>query len=59
MNLPGREQGNWSWRYRPEQFGDWIAPALKEMAENYARVPAEEPEDTPYRQSTTEHEEEE
>ena len=59
MNLPGREQGNWGWRYRPEQLEKWIAPALKEMAENYARVPAEEPEDTPYRQSTTESEAEE
>ena len=56
MNLPGRAGGNWSWRYRPEQLEDWLAPALKDMAESYARVKAKEPEDTPYRQSTTESE---
>ena len=59
MNLPGRAGGNWSWRYRPEQLEDWLEPALLEMAESYARVPAKEPEDTPYRQSTTESEVEE
>ncbi|ADI13740.1 4-alpha-glucanotransferase [Truepera radiovictrix] len=54
MNTPGAAQGNWSWRLREGQLAPWVAPALAEMAATYGRVPGQEPEDTPYRQSATE-----
>lgn len=40
FNTPGRAQGNWSWRYRPEQLQrlkDQSAGYLKELAALYGR----------------------
>ncbi len=43
FNTPGKSQGNWSWRYRPEQLRsvhDGSAKYLKELAALYGREPA-------------------
>ncbi len=40
FNTPGKAQGNWTWRYRPEQLKalhDGTAPYLRELAELYGR----------------------
>ena len=40
FNTPGRSQGNWTWRYRPEQLGalrDHSAGYLRELAALYGR----------------------
>jgi 4-alpha-glucanotransferase len=39
MNHPGRADGNWSWRFRPEMLGAWHLSRLREMTELYARQP--------------------
>jgi 4-alpha-glucanotransferase len=39
MNHPGRADGNWSWRFRPEMLGAWHRSRLCEMTELYARQP--------------------
>ena len=43
FNTPGSSQGNWTWRYRPEQLRDLhekSAPYLRELAALYGRAPA-------------------
>lgn len=40
MNLPGRAQGNWVWRYVPEQLSHEITERLREVTEIYGRDPA-------------------
>ena len=43
LNLPGTAQGNWSWRYRPEQLRalrENSAGYLRELAALYGRDPA-------------------
>ena len=43
FNTPGKSQGNWSWRYRPEQLRSvhgGSAKYLKELAALYGREPA-------------------
>jgi 4-alpha-glucanotransferase len=52
MNTPGREHGNWTWRFAWEAVPGWLAPYLRGLAELYGRVPAGGPVDTPYRQSS-------
>lgn len=37
MNIPARESGNWSWRYRPEQLTENICARLAELTEIYGR----------------------
>ena len=37
MNTPGRPQGNWSWRARPEQFTERRAARLRRLAEMTGR----------------------
>ena len=37
MNLPGRPNGNWGWRYMPGRLTDQIAACLKDMTEVYGR----------------------
>jgi 4-alpha-glucanotransferase len=40
FNTPGKAQGNWTWRYRPEQLKalhDKTAPYLRDLAELYGR----------------------
>ena len=42
MNFPGRPEGNWQWRFRPEQLQPSTAQALRELADLYSRAPIEE-----------------
>ncbi len=51
MNTPGREHGNWSWRFAWEDVPDRLAPHLLGLATVYGRVPAGGPVDTPYRRT--------
>lgn len=42
FNMPGKSQGNWTWRYRPEQLRnlrDQSAAYLRELATLYGREP--------------------
>lgn len=39
MNFPGRAEGNWQWRYVPEQLSSAIAARLRELTELYGRLP--------------------
>jgi 4-alpha-glucanotransferase len=38
MNFPGRPQGNWAWRYQPQQLAPWILDRLAEMTQMYSRA---------------------
>ena len=38
MNLPGTEQGNWHWRYAPDQLTDELAARLRTVTESSRRV---------------------
>jgi 4-alpha-glucanotransferase len=38
MNVPGRARGNWSWRFREEQFTDAHVHRLAELAAQYDRA---------------------
>jgi 4-alpha-glucanotransferase len=43
FNTPGSSQGNWTWRYRPEQLRELhakSAPYLRELAGLYGRAPS-------------------
>jgi 4-alpha-glucanotransferase len=53
MNTPGVAAGNWTWRLTWDALPGWLAPALRELAELYGRVPGAGTVDTPYRQSVT------
>jgi 4-alpha-glucanotransferase len=37
MNFPGRSQGNWSWRFLPEQVNAWTLDRLAELTVLYGR----------------------
>lgn len=39
MNVPAREGGNWSWRYRAEALTEEISKRLAELTEVYGRKP--------------------
>jgi 4-alpha-glucanotransferase len=39
MNLPGRAEGNWNWRYRSEQLTPEIRDRLAQLTEVYGRAP--------------------
>ena len=39
MNLPGRADGNWTWRFVPEQITDYLATRLRETTTIYGRDP--------------------
>ena len=39
MNLPGRADGNWTWRYLPEQITGHLVERLREVTEIYGRDP--------------------
>jgi 4-alpha-glucanotransferase len=46
FNTPGKPQGNWTWRYRPEQLAALAAqsaPYLRELAALYGRMPSVTP----------------
>ena len=38
MNLPGTGDGNWAWRYEPEQLTDERARRLRELTERHRRA---------------------
>jgi 4-alpha-glucanotransferase len=38
MNTPGVAEGNWKWRFRPEQFRDGVIDRLAEMTVRYRRA---------------------
>jgi 4-alpha-glucanotransferase len=40
MNLPGRAQGNWQWRMKPDAFTDLQIDKLAELTDLYNRLPA-------------------
>lgn len=44
MNHPGRESGNWQWRYTENMLTDVIAYRLREITELYGRIPGKEEE---------------
>jgi 4-alpha-glucanotransferase len=37
MNLPGRPEANWTWRFRPEALQDGDAAWLAALAQTYGR----------------------
>ena len=39
MNLPGRAEGNWSWRFEPWQITDHLADRLRQTTQLYGRDP--------------------
>jgi 4-alpha-glucanotransferase len=41
MNFPGKPQGNWAWRLRPEQLTHWVVERLAQMTDLYGRVKIE------------------
>jgi 4-alpha-glucanotransferase len=52
MNTPGKERGNWSWRFSSEQLEPWMEVRLKDLAICYGRVGTGKRKDTAYRQSS-------
>lgn len=38
MNVPGKNEGNWRWRVRPNAYGTQHAEILRAMAEAYSRI---------------------
>ena len=38
MNVPGAANGNWQWRFRPDQFHDDVFPMLKRLTERFNRI---------------------
>jgi 4-alpha-glucanotransferase len=47
MNLPGRPDGNWSWRLAEGELLPEHADRLRELAELYGRVPVVDPSGPP------------
>lgn len=39
MNLPGRAEGNWDWRYTPQQLAPEIRDRLAQLTQLYGRAP--------------------
>jgi 4-alpha-glucanotransferase len=39
MNLPGRADGNWGWRFTPEMLSDHVLGRLRDLTELYSRQP--------------------
>ena len=40
MNFPGRPDGNWCWRFRPEQLNPWLLDRLADLTRLYGREQA-------------------
>ncbi|MEX2500835.1 MAG: 4-alpha-glucanotransferase [Trueperaceae bacterium] len=53
MNVPGRPDGNWSWRFAWRDLPADLAGRLREVASLYGRLGTGGSVDTPYRQSCT------
>jgi 4-alpha-glucanotransferase len=47
MNVPGRPEGNWTWRFRWDMVAERHAARLHEMAELYGRLPPGRPPASP------------
>ncbi|MEA5467811.1 4-alpha-glucanotransferase [Spirulina sp. 06S082] len=45
MNLPGRAEGNWDWRYNPQQLTSEIGDRLAKLTEVYGRSPEQKEEE--------------
>ena len=43
MNVPGREDGNWAWRFAWDAVDDDIIARLRDLTETYGRAPAPSP----------------
>jgi 4-alpha-glucanotransferase len=39
MNLPGKGEGYWEWRFRWDQFQPWHAETLAHLVDVYGRLP--------------------
>jgi 4-alpha-glucanotransferase len=39
MNTPGVAEGNWRWRFRPDQFREEMLTRLVEWTVRYNRMP--------------------
>jgi 4-alpha-glucanotransferase len=37
MNTPGKAEGNWSWRYRPDSISEWLCDRLQLLTQLYGR----------------------
>jgi 4-alpha-glucanotransferase len=37
MNFPGRPQGNWAWRFQPQQLSPWLLDRLADLTRLYGR----------------------
>ncbi len=42
MNVPGTGEGNWSWRFQPEQLTQEVSDTLGRMTYVYGRIPEKE-----------------
>jgi hypothetical protein len=40
MNLPGRADGNWTWRFHPDALSPYLVARLLEATTLYGRDPA-------------------
>ena len=38
MNIPGQEEGNWCWRYRPRALGAALRKRLQKLTQIYGRA---------------------
>jgi 4-alpha-glucanotransferase len=47
MNLPGRPDGNWRWRFAPEQLTPELRARLRLLTRVSGRVPPSETETSP------------
>ena len=43
MNMPGRADGNWTWRYQAEMLMDWHRDWLAHITRMYNRIPPTQP----------------
>jgi 4-alpha-glucanotransferase len=43
MNMPGRADGNWAWRYQAEMLQDWHRDWLAHITRMFNRIPPTEP----------------
>jgi 4-alpha-glucanotransferase len=43
MNMPGRADGNWTWRYQAEMVRDWHRDWLAHITRMYNRIPPTQP----------------
>jgi 4-alpha-glucanotransferase len=39
MNTPGKAEGNWGWRYRPEMISDEVRDRLRTLTHTFGRAP--------------------